>query len=60
MNPVRRYDAGAAVVASVVNNAHGGKATPFDFMPYGERPPEPEPDDVVAQLLAGGNVKRGR
>lgn len=59
MNPVRRFDAGPAIVASVINNAHGGKATPNDYMPY-NRPPEPEPDEVMKLLMADKNIKRGR
>lgn len=36
-NPVRMYDQGNALVAAQINNAHGGKAKPIDFMPYGKK-----------------------
>lgn len=65
MNDVRRFDGPAAIVASMVNNAHGGKAKPADLMPYGkEKPVESEeeftPDHVLKILGKGVKVgKRG-
>lgn len=65
INPVRMYDAGPAIVASLINQAHGGKATPKDFMPYGHEVDE-SGDDIVdterflAALSATGRVKVGR
>lgn len=44
MTPVRMYDFGAAMVAAQINNAHGGKAKPKDFMPYFR---QEETEDVV-------------
>lgn len=38
MNPNRTYDAGPAIIASLISQSHGGKAVPADFMPY--RPKE--------------------
>lgn len=43
-NPVRMFDQGSAIIASQVNNAHGGKAKPIDFMPYSK---EQEEQDVI-------------
>lgn len=40
MSPVRMYDLGPAIIAAQVNNAHGGKAKPSDFMPYAEKKDE--------------------
>lgn len=34
LNPIRKYDQGNAIVAAAINNAHGGKASAKDFMPY--------------------------
>lgn len=47
LNPVRKYDAGAALIASQINNAHGGKARPLDFMPYGRDKVDYDGDTVV-------------
>lgn len=63
LNPVRRYDLGHALVAAQINNAHGGKAKPVDFMPYH---PDYKVDDVkevgVDEFIAalGSGVKIGR
>lgn len=63
LNPIRKYDGGHAIVASVLANVNGLKKTPADFMPYGK---EKEPDIEVdgskfLELLMGtGNAKRGR
>lgn len=59
LNPVRRYDHGAALVASQINNAHGGKARPVDFMPYGK---EDEPLSINEFIAAtfGNGVKIGK
>lgn len=60
LNPVRRYDQGAALVASQINNAHGGKAKPIDFMPYGKEPLEaPSINDFIASTFGNG-VKIGK
>lgn len=60
LNPVRMYDQAGAAVAAQINNAHGGKANPIDFMPYAPREPEKEatPEDFIAAL--GKGVKIGR
>lgn len=61
LDPVRKYDKGFALVAALINNSHGGKAKPKDFLPYGK---EPEQDVEIGSeeftqiLLLGG--KRGR
>lgn len=46
LNPVRMYDAGPALISSILSNAHGGKAKPYDFMPYG-REVDSSGDDIV-------------
>jgi hypothetical protein len=61
MNPVRRYDTGSALIASMISRAHGGKATAMDFMPYpAKEPVEDDPDKLMALLMADKTVKRGR
>ncbi len=61
MNPVRRYDTGSALIASMISRAHGGKATAQDFMPFPVKEPiDDDPDKMVALLLADKTVKRGR
>lgn len=63
MNPVRRYDVGPAMLASLISRVHGGKAKPLDFIAFGK---DPEEDTVVdadgfLKALAGtGRMKRGR
>lgn len=46
LNPVRKYDAGAALICSQINRSNGGKATPKDFMPYGQNV-DSEGNDIV-------------
>jgi len=46
MNPVRKYDAGPALISSLINQSNGGKAKPKDFMPYGREVDE-YGDDIV-------------
>ena len=61
LNPVRMYDAGSALVAALISNAHGGKAKAIDFMPWGKEPQEPVEDDIfISQLMATGRAKVGR
>lgn len=63
LNPVRMYDQGAAITASQINNAHGGKARPLDFMPYGkikEAEPELDTEEFIAALMRTGRAKMGR
>lgn len=38
LNPMRRADLAAAMIALQVNRSSGGKADLIDFMPYAERP----------------------
>lgn len=59
LNPVRKYDAGLAVVASQLSNAFGGHTKPSDFMPYGKEPDkEVDAPGFIAAL--GKGVKVGR
>lgn len=63
MHPVRRFDAGPAIVAAMINNAHGGKAKPKNFMPYGEQRDDETlvtGEQFVAQLIGARGVKVGR
>lgn len=61
LSPVRMYDQGLALVASQINNAHGGKAKATDFMPYGKDPePDIEEGDFIAALMATGKARMGR
>lgn len=59
MNDVRRFDGPAGIIASLISRAHGGKAKPLDFMPYGITPaPEEEPvgmtDDQILKAFGKG------
>lgn len=58
LNPVRMYDQAGALVASQINNAHGGKATPLDFMPYAPKPEEKTDDEILDALIRGGKIGR--
>ena len=51
VNPVRMYDQGAAIVATQINRAHGGKANPIDFMPYSK--PQDDENTVDAEQFFG-------
>lgn len=56
------YDRPAALIASMINNAHGGKAKPQDFLPFGrELEEEQEIDgDGFINLLKATGAKIGR
>lgn len=62
LNPVRKHDQGAALIATIVANVNGGKAKQEDFMPYGK--PEVQESEVSNEafeaMLLSSNVKRGR
>lgn len=61
LNPVRMFDSGAAIVASQVSNAFGGKTKPKDFMPYLDtKEPEAEVDAEGFIAALGAGVKHGR
>lgn len=56
------FDMGSSLVAAQVNNAHGGKATPKDFMPYATYLKESEDvevseDEFFNLLAASGKGK---
>lgn len=57
LNPVRKYDQPSALVAAQVNNAHGGKAKPKDFMPYGKE--EEEEIEVSGDEFANALILKG-
>lgn len=59
MTPIRKYDAGPALIASEVNRMRGGKASAYDFMIYAPKREE-NPDDVVKLLMADPKIKKGR
>lgn len=40
LDPIRKYDAGAALITSMIANTNGGKTKPRDFMPYSSDPDE--------------------
>jgi len=64
MNPNRTFDAGPAIVASMIARAHGAKdIKPKDFMPYYAEPTaeadkEPTAHDFIKAF--GRGVKVGR
>ena len=59
MNDVRRHDRPAALLASLLSHAHGGKAEMKEFMPFGKEADETAAtlDDIIAQI---GGVKIGK
>ena len=59
MNPNRTFDAGPAIIASLISKAHGGKAVPADFMPYY---PKEEKEVTLNDLVQsfGSGVKIGK
>lgn len=61
MNDVRRHDAPGAIVASLISQAHGGKAKPKDFMPYGVgEDQEATLDDFVKAFGRGVQIGKRR
>lgn len=63
LNPVRKYDAGSALIASIINRAHGGKATAKDFMPWGKEPEkeiEVAPSDFIDAVAKLKGARIGR
>lgn len=63
LNPVRKYDAGAAIIAAQINNAHGGRAKPLDFMPYGREEEQAQVVDTdqfinLLKMTGRAEVKR--
>jgi hypothetical protein len=60
LNPVRLYDRSGAIIASQVNNAHGGKAKVEDFIVYGRDPEEEIDISEYIKAAFGGKVKIGK
>lgn len=62
LSPIRMYDRGAAIISATINNAHGGKAKPEDYIPYGKDTSEDIEVDIsqYIQAVFGGKVKIGR
>lgn len=62
MNPIRMFDQSSAIVASQINNAHGGKAKPQDFIFYGKEESAEVDVDISEYIKAafGGKVKIGK
>lgn len=61
MNPVRRYDVGPAVVASMVARANGQRISALDLIQYGKEPEIEEEVDEGAFIAAlSGKAKYGR
>lgn len=57
LNPVRKYDRPASLIATILSNVHGGKAKMTDFQPYGREDEEDQEIDsnaFVNLLLATG------
>lgn len=63
MNPVRAYDAGPAIITSMIANTMGGaRSKPADYMPYGKRQEdfeEVDGDTFLAALSQSAGVKDG-
>lgn len=65
LNPVRMFDAGPALISSILVNANGGKSTPKDFMPYGRKVDDSGEevigaDEFVGKMMKMSNFKAGR
>lgn len=50
LNTGLRLEAGFALLASILNNAHGGKAKMADFMPHFDHEDEMSVDSVFKKL----------
>ena len=60
MNHVRMFDRPAALIGSILSNAHGGKAKMAELMPFGQEEKVATLDDVVASFGPGVKIgKRG-
>lgn len=59
LSPVRMYDRSAAIIAATINNAHGGKAKPEDYIPYGKDVEEVDISQYI-QSAFGGKVRIGK
>lgn len=57
MNDVRRFDRPAALVASMISAANGGKAKMNEFMPWGPGQKQATFEDVAKAL---GKVEHGK
>lgn len=65
ITPVRMYDAGAALISSMISKANGGKAEPKDFLIYGKITDESgdeivDADDFINRMAKMSNVKLAR
>lgn len=60
LNPIRMYDQMGAIVAMVINNAHGGKKTVTDFLPYHKEEEEIVDEDGFIAALGNTRVKVAR
>lgn len=61
LDPVRKYDRGFSLLASLIVNSHGGKTVPNDFLPYGkEIEQEPDEAEFINQLMATGRARKAR
>lgn len=65
LHPVRRFDTGPALIASMIIRANGGKSDPNDFLPYGKEKVEEVEEvelsgDEFASLLLAGSARKGR
>ena len=61
MNPVRRYDVGPAMIASMIARTHGQRVSALDLIQYGKEPEieeEVDEDGFIAALA--GKAKHGR
>lgn len=60
MNDVRRHDRGPAILASILSHAHGGKAKPSEFMPFGMVQEDEKELSVEDLITAFGGVEIGK
>lgn len=61
MNSYVRADQGAAIIASLIANTHGGKTKPIDFMPHAKAEPEiVDEEQFLSALMSTGRAEIAR
>lgn len=60
MNDVRRYDRPAALIGSILSQAHGGKTKMSDLMPFGQEEDKVATLDDIISVFGGVNLGKSR
>lgn len=58
-NDIRRFDRPAALIASLISQAFGGKSVMRDFMPFGRDDKDAELEDIIS-MIGGVNHAKPR